>query len=593
MFKRIISVLTVIAMIMSISVGCTNKDDANPKDQAPTNEDQTKEPETKPQDEPKQEESAADKILTWNMGSDPQTFDPCRTYESDGGNLVNNMFDGLMRDIGGGILEPACAESYEISDDLTKYTFHLRENMKWSDGQPLTAKDFEYSWKRVCSPDEASEYGFIMVPYIKGAEAYLQGNGSIDDVAVKAVDDLTLEVELNFPVPYFLNLTSFYTYCPVREDIVTAAGDGWEKNPDTCVTNGPFKLEEYQVGSHLTLVKNDNYWDADSVHLQKIKAFMIQEANTAYNAYEAGEMAILDSTGIPTDMVPELKASDPNFSIQPAVGAYYLLFNVDAEPVNDVRVRKAMAMAVDQRKICEQVLKGGQQPMTGFVPPALKFSDGTSFRKLDEEGNPVEEYGIDPNRAQIEEAQALLAEAGYPNGENLPKIVYVYDSSEKNKKVAEAVQEMLKTNLNIDLELQNTERAVIMDLKKNGDFMLSRGGWGGDYDDPMTMLDMFTSYSGNNDAQWRWNEQPVIAPLDHTLNPKNKEYDDAISQAQRTTGPERDEWMRKAEQILMDEMLFIPVYYNTDIQIVDESVVQDVKKTTMGQWMFKDASMVD
>lgn len=581
MFKRVISMLIVLTMVLSLSVGCSKPKETPVEPTTPV------EPAA-----PVTEEAA----LVWNLGVDPRTFDPGLNNANDGGHIINNMFEGLMRDDGTG-LEPGMAESYEISANAegvegTVYTFKIREGAKWSDGQPVTAKDFEYSWKRVCDAATASEYSFIMAPYIKGANEYLTGTGSRDDMAVSSPDDNTLVVELNFPVPYFLSLTTFYTYLPVREDIVTANGEGWEKKPETCISNGPFKLEEYQTGSHISLVKNENYWDADSVKLEKIKALMIVEATTALNGYENGEIAVLDSAGIPQDEIPRLKAEDPYFRIAPRVGTYYGIFNVDAEPTNDVRVRKALTLAIDQKQICEQVAKGGQQPATGFIPTSLKYSTGESARQLDADGNTVPEYGLDPNVAQVEEAKALLAEAGYPNGEGFPKLVFLYNTSEAHKKIAEALQEMWKTNLNIDVELSNEEWATFQDTRRLGNFTMARGGWLGDYDDPMTMLDLYTSYSGNNDAQWRWNLQPTVAPHDTILNESNKEFDEVIAAAQRATGVDRDKLLKRAEEIMMEEVITFNIYYYTFVQIIDESVVEGVSMTTMGQFIFKDAELV-
>jgi oligopeptide transport system substrate-binding protein len=586
MFKKVISMVIVLTMVLSLAVGCQPKETTPPAET----------PAETPGETPATEPATDSDTLVWNLGADPRTFDPGLNNASDGGHIINNMFEGLMRDTGDG-LEPGMAESYEISANAdgvenTVYTFKIREGAKWSDGNPVTAKDFEYAWKRVCDANTASEYSFIMAPYIKGAEAYLNGEGSADDMAVSCPDDNTLVVELNFPVPYFLSLTTFYTYLPVREDIVTANGEGWEKNPKTCISNGPFKLEEYQTGSHISLVKNENYWDAENVKLNKIKALMIVEATTALNGYENGEIAVLDSGGIPQDEIPRLKAEDPYFRIAPRVGTYYGIFNMDAEPTNDIRVRKALTLAIDQKQIVEQVSKGGQLPATGFIPPSLSYSTGESCRQLDADGNPVEEYGLDPNKAQVEEAKALLAEAGYPDGKGFPAITFLYNTSEGHKKIAEALQEMWKTNLNIDVELRNEEWATFQDTRRLGNFTMARGGWLGDYDDPMTMLDLYTSYSGNNDCQWRWNLQPTVAPHDKVLNPENKEFDEVIAGAQKATGADRDALIRRAEEIMMENFVTFNIYYYTFIQIIDESVVEGVNMTTMGQFIFKDAELV-
>ena len=222
--------------------------------------------------------------LVYNVGEEPKTWDPQLNTSSMGGHVILNLYDGLVRDTQDGI-QMASAESYELSANAegvedTVYTFHLRDGLVWSDGEPVTAYDYEYAWKRACSPEMASPYAFLMTDYIKGAYDYFSGEGSADDVAVKALDDKTLQVELIQPTAYFLNLVSWFTYMPCREDMAST-GEGWEKDPAKCVTNGAFTLEEYQVGSHILLKKNENYWNADNVNLAGVRILFISDATTA------------------------------------------------------------------------------------------------------------------------------------------------------------------------------------------------------------------------------------------------------------------------------------------------------------------------
>jgi len=578
MLKKVVSMLIVLTMVLSLSVGCSQPKETTPP-AAETPADTT---------EPAEEMSSD--LLVWNMKVDPQTWDPTLNSAADGGHVINNLFDGLTRETQDGI-EPAQAESWDISEDGMTYTFHLREGLKWSDGEPLTAKDFEYSWKRACDPDTASEYSFIVTSYLVGGEEYFNGTGSRDDVGVKALDDTTLEVKLKFPVPYFLSLTSFYTYNPVRQDIVEAKGEGWEKDAATCISNGPFKLTEYQTGSHITMVKNDNYWDAENVKLAGVKALMIVEGTTELSGYENGEIAVLDSIII--DQIPRLQKEDPYFKIYPQIGTYYAQFNVDDSIFSNKLVRKAFTLAIDRKQFVEQVTKGGQIPATGFVPPSLFYSDGTPFRNLDADGNPTPEFGIDPNKALVEEAKALLAEAGYPNGEGLPEISFLYNTNDNNKKIAEALQGMWKQNLGVDVKLINEDWAVFQETRRTGDYMVTRGGWLGDYADPMTMLDLFTSSSGNNDPQWRYKLEPVTAAHDTTLNPEQEAFEKAIFAAREATGTDRDVLLKEAEAVMMEEMIVAPIYYYTMSTIVDESVVEGVALTSTLKWDFRHAKLVD
>lgn len=615
--KRILSIVMILAMLIALPTGCGDLATSS------------------------KGKKISSTYLVWNIGTESKTFDPGLNNASDGGHIIQNLFEGLLQETEKGI-KPAQAKSYKVSEDGLVYTFTLRNDIKWSDDKPVTAHDFVYSWQRVCDPETASEYSFLMAPYIVGGEALLASgvkNITSEDIAafkeagvkltdeqfnmlkncvedethknpveisaedlkvirqafkdamgVKAVNDTTLEVTLNFPCSYFLSLVTFYTYMPVRQDIVEK-GEGWEKNPATCISNGPFTLEEYVIGSHLKMKKSETYYDAKNVNLAGIKGLMIVEETTAHNAYLSGEININEK--IPQDEIPKLRAEDPNFTAKAQVGTYYAMFNMDDPTVSDVRVRKALTLAIDRKQIVENVTKGGQIPATGFIPPNLTYSDGTSCRDLDEKGNPKPEFDIDPNKANVEEAKKLLAEAGYPDGKGFPKLTYIYNTSEGHQRIAEALQEMWKNNLGIEIELKNEEWAIFQDTRRDGRYSISRGGWLGDYAAPMTMLDLFTSYSGNNDCQWRWNEQPAVAPHDKTLNPSNKEFDDAIKEAMMSSGKKQDEAYRKAEKIMMDEQIILPIYYYSFIYMIDSSKVTGVEKTQMGQWIFKNVEMLD
>lgn len=266
-----------------------------------------------------------DNNLLWNLGSEPKTLDPNLNSAVDGGHIINNTFEGLMRKDDSG-LHPAMAESYTVSEDGTVYTFTMRDGAVWSDGKAVTAGDFEYSWKRALDPATAAEYGFQMF-YIKGAQEYYNGNGTVEDVMVKALDDMTLEVTLSAPTPYFLDLTTFYTFMPIRQDMVEADADNWSRTPATAIGNGAFKLAEYKPSDRIILEKNENYWNAADVKLEKIEALMITDQSTSLTAFEAGELQIIDE--IPNQEIPRLLAEDSQFQIMPYVGTYYYIFQVE------------------------------------------------------------------------------------------------------------------------------------------------------------------------------------------------------------------------------------------------------------------------
>ena len=529
--------------------------------------------------------------LVYNVGEEPKTWDPQLNTSSMGGHVILNLYDGLVRDTQDGI-QMASAESYDLSANAegvedTVYTFHLRDGLVWSDGEPVTAYDYEYAWKRACSPEMASPYAFLMTDYIKGAYDYFSGEGSADDVAVKALDDKTLQVELMQPTAYFLNLVSWFTYMPCREDMAST-GEGWEKDPAKCVTNGAFTLEEYQVGSHILLKKNENYWNADNVNLAGVRILFISDATTSLQGYEAGEINV--TSILPGSEIPRLLAEDPNFSSEPALGCTYLQFNMDADVVNDLNVRKALALAIDRSMITDQVLRDGAVPAAAFVAPTFKLSTGESMRPLDENGNVVEEYEIDPYSAKVEEAQEYLAAAGYPNGEVFPELNILYYDSGNNSLIVEAVQQMWQENLGIHVNLQVQEYAVFTNTINSGDWSISFTGWSADYNDPMTMLSLFTA-EGLNDSRWRYKEYAGM-PNDTTLNPENEAYDTAVKMAAQTSGTERDGYLKEAEDVLMENMVICPINYTTYTQVIDHSKVSGPGRTPVGQWDFQYFTMV-
>lgn len=531
--------------------------------------------------------------LVWNIGTEPKTWDPQLNTSGMGGHVIINLYDGLVRDTLDGI-QMASAESYDLSANAegvedTVYTFHLRDGLKWSDGEPLTAHDFEFAWKRACSPEMASPYAFLITDYIKGAYEYFSGEGSREDVAVKALDDKTLQVELKQPTAYFLNLVSFFTYMPCREDMVST-GEGWEKDPAKCVTNGAFTLEEYKVGSHLLLKKNENFWNADNVKLAGIKALFISDATTSLQGYEAGEINVTST--LPGEEIPRLLAEDPNFSSDPALGTNYLVFNMDNEVVGDINVRKALSLAIDRKMLTEQILRNGSVPAAAFVAPTFKLSTGESMRAMDENGNVMEEYEIDPYAAKVEEAQAYLAAAGYPNGEGFPELNLLYFEQSGNEAlIVEAVQQMWEKNLGIKVNLQVQEFAVYSNTIRTPDWSIAYYGWSADYNDPMTMLALFTA-EGLNEARWRYKPYAGV-PDDTTLNPENEAYDAAVKKASVTSGPERDSYLIEAENVLMENMVICPLYYATYTQIIDHSAVSGPGRTPIGQWDFQYYSVVD
>jgi len=540
--KRRVSLFLVFALVVLAFAGCGGS--------APATEEPTSEG-TEATTETSTEASDVEQTLIWNLGSDPKTIDPGLNAATDGGHVTNNTFEGLMREIDGK-LEPAMAESYTISEDGMTYTFTIREGVKWSDGKPVTANDFEYAWSRVVNPETASEYAWIF-----------------DEVNVqswKAIDEKTFEVKLVSPTPYFVGLTAFYTFFPVRQDMVETAAEGaWATNPETAVSNGPFKVTSFKTGDRIVLEPNEHYWRAEEVKLSKIEALMIVDQATALTGYESGQIQILDD--MPSAEIPRLLAEDPTFMILPNDATYYYSFNTQVEPMNDVRVRKALSLSIDRTAIVETVTKAGQIPAHSLIPGGHLDANGDVFNEVS--GT----YDIAPT-AKAEEAQALLAEAGYPNGEGFPKLEIMYNTSEGHKNIAEAIQEMWKQNLGIDVTLTNQEWAVFQTSRIEHNFQIARAGWVGDYSDPMTYLGMLMPGGTNNYSQW-----------------DNEEYATLLEASKTAAGQERFELLYKADQLLGESYAVMPIYYYTDPQMVSDTV-QNWEKTTRSTFYFGRANMV-
>lgn len=504
--------------------------------------------------------------VVWNIGADPLTLDPQLNSAVDGGHVINNTFEGLVREVSGEVV-PAMATEWTISEDGLVYTFKLRD-AKWSDGKPVVAGDFEYAWKRAVDPALASEYAYIFASgnVLNAEEIVYGGTKKPEELGVKALDDKTLEVTLVRPTEYFLRLTAFATYMPVREDVVDPEG-AWAKDSNKAISNGPFKLAEYKMGDQLVLVKNENYWNAENVYLEKITGRMIVEESTAYAAYKADEVDVNEK--IPTTEIPKLIIEDETFYSMPYIGTYFYCFNMNNPVMQDVNVRKALNLAIDRTVIAEQVARGGQTPATGFTPPGFLDADGKDFNET------AGDYGISVT-ADVEGAKAALAAAGYPDGVGFPAMEILYNTGDAHKVIAEAVQEMWKQNLGIDVKLNNQEWAVFQETRNTGTFdSIARHGWIGDYLDPNTMIEIFESPNPQNSG--RYNSQ---------------EFDTELKAARNTTGKERMDHLYKAQDILMKDYPILPIYYYVNnLQVKDE--VHQWELNALGKLWFGNTVILD
>ncbi|MFG6118211.1 peptide ABC transporter substrate-binding protein [Thalassobacillus sp. B23F22_16] len=497
-----------------------------------------------------EEASGGEKVLKLNNGSEPTSLDPPIGFDSYSWNVLNNLMEGMTRLDESHEPAAATAEKWDVSEDGKVYTFHIREDANWSNGDPVTAGDFEFAWKRLVDPEVASPAAFLGY-FIEGAEAYNNGEGSEDDVMVEAVDEKTLEVTLTAPTGYFLHVISNPAFFPINEE-VQSENEEWFAEADSFVGNGPFQLAKWTHDSELVMEKNDEYWDADTVKLDKVEWAMVNDTNTEYQMYESGD---LDTSDIPSEMSDELIDSE-NVVIEEQAGTHFYRFNVNEEPFTNEKIRKAFAMAVNQEEIVEYVTKNKEEPAYGFVSYGFTDPSGEDFR--DKNGDLVE---YDPEQAKqlLEEG---MEEEGY---EELPKVTLTYNTSDVNKSIAETFQSMYKENLDVDITLENTEWNVFLQDQKDLKHQLSRSSFLADYADPINFLESFTTDSSMNRTGW-----------------SNEEYDELIQQAKSESDEEqRFEYMYEAEKILFEEMPLFPIHFYNQV-VLQKDEVENIVRHPVG-----------
>lgn len=511
--------------------------------------------------------STGEKQLVVQVGPNPETLDPALNSAVDGANTILHLYEGLLVVDENSQLAPGQAESWETSDDGLTWTFHLRDGLKWSDGTDLTANDFVYSWKRIADPELAAPYLDTVLNPIKG---YNPEGTNPDDLAVSAPDDKTLVVELSAPCTFFGSLAAFATMMPVQQATIEANGDAWATSPDTYVSNGPFYMTEWEQGSHITVSKNPNYWNADAIKLDSIKFMLIEDANAAYSAYQNGEVDFIKD--VPTEEIPSLDGND-EFHIDPIIGTYYLNLNCNLDQFKDAKVRKAMSLAIDRNYVADTIMQGTYTAAGNFMGPGWVDPAGGEFIDNANGGKPyIDNDSFDAN---LEEAKKLMEEAGYPNGEGFPEIVYSTNDTGYHKAVAEYLQQAWG-ELGISVKVDIVEWASFTPMRRNGEYESARNGWVGDYDDPSNMIELLYSTNGNNDGKYN-----------------NPEFDKQIDISRSTLDlKERSAALHKAEDILMEDAGCIPVAYYNDFYL-QSSKISGMWHSPYGYWYFMYADIAE
>lgn len=486
-------------------------------------------------------------IFTFVVEADPETFDTGTMTGAPEGRVAMQLFEGLLvpgptteeLDDPSELVRPGVAESFEVSEDGKTYTFKLREDAKWSDGEPVTAEDFVYSWQRVLDPDFPANYD-SMFDVIKGAREYRKAKEKLDwsTVGVTAPDAQTLVVELNYPTPYFPELVAFYTFFPVPQKAVEEHGDRWTR-PENMISNGAYKMTSYVQQKEIMLEKNEHYWDADNVAIDKAKARIIPDRDAVTNAYRAGELH-WSGTSLPVSQIASF-VTHPDYRREPLLGVYYFRVNVSKEdsPLAKPEVRRALSMATDRQSLVDNVLSGLYTVANSYVPENMAGYEATT------------QLEYNPRKAK-----ELLKEAGYEDASEMPKITLLYNSDENHKLVAESIQKQWKSNLGVDVELVNKEWKIYLQDVDTLNYEIARAGWIGDYNDATTFLGMYLTGDGNNNTGW-----------------SNEEYDNLLGEAQRE--PDQDKrlaLLQEAEAILLEDGPVIPVYFYTNNLLISRDV---------------------
>ena len=541
--KRTLSLVFALVMALSLLAGCGSKSSTSGGTTATT----------------------GTKQLVAEIGPNPETIDPALNSAVDGGNMLIFAFDCLLNVDKDNNIIAGAAEKWETSADGLTWTFHLRKDLKWSDGSALTAKDFVYSWKRVADPKTAAPYAETVLGMVEGFDK--AQTGSVDSLAVSAPDDQTFVVKLSAPCAYFDKLAAFATLSPVNQTTIEKNGDSWATKPESYICNGPFYISEWVPSSYIVFTKNPNYRDASSIKLDSIKLLLMEDPNAAYAAYNTGEAMLIKD--VPAAEIPNLR-SNANFHVDPDMGTYYISMNDAKEPFTNAKVRQALSLAIDRDYVANTLMQGVYTPAYNFIGTGITDWDGSAFMA---NANGGQSYISKDNAANVAKAKQLLSEAGYPDGKGLPTLTYSTNDAGYHKVVAQYLQQAW-AELGVTLKVDVVEWASFTPLRRAGDYEISRNGWLYDYNDPSNMLDLLVSTNGNNDGKYN-----------------NPAYDALMEKAAAETDPQtRFGYLHQAEDLLMSDAACIPVAYYNDFYLCSDKIT-GYWHSPYGYWYFQYADI--
>jgi oligopeptide transport system substrate-binding protein len=497
-------------------------------------------------------------LLRVGSGAEPKSLDPHAVTGVTEDRLLGALFEGLVNlDLETLTPIPGVAASWDLSSDGTEYTFHLREDAQWSNADPVVADDFLYAWERILNPSFAAEYGYMLYP-LRNAEAYNLGTlTDFSQVGAQALDDHTLRVTLRAPTPYFPSLHVHFTWFPLNRNAVEAHGGTYDRDtpwtrPGNLVGNGAYTLTEWIPNDHIAMRRNEHYWDRESVSIPELMFYPIQDPSVEERSFRSGKLDLTYT--VPLTKIQAYQRDDPNrIRIDPYLGTEFFRFNVTRPPFDDVRVRRAFGLALDRESLVRHVLKGGQIPAEAFTPPGTAGYTSTYKVTFD-----------------AQRAAELLAQAGYPGGKGFPTVELLYDSGDNNRIYVEAVQQMWKTHLGVNVQLVNQDVKTWLANMIGLNYTIARSYWIGDYEDPGNFLEMFFTGSGNNRTGF-----------------SSPEYEALLREAAMTLDTtERYALYDKAERILLDSGAIAPVYHHTRPYLV-QLRVHNLQSNLLGRIDFK------
>ena len=530
MKKTITMLVSSLLVAGSLLAACSSSSPSSPANSSTPS---TQPADTAPAAKPVKSEAQTLRLNT----EEPATLDPTFAEDATSGAVIRAVYDGLTRLDEKGEAINSLAEDMKLSDDKLTYTFTLRD-AKWTNGDPVTAHDFEFAWKHALDPKTGSPASYNYYS-IKNAQAFTSGKAKAEDVGVKAIDDKTLQVKMEHPTPFFPTLVSFLP--PVNKNVVLS-NPKWANDPKTLVSNGPFKLDTWEHKNKLILVKNDTYWEKDVVKLSRIEFSMISDTNTELSMFQNGDLDWAGGpiSGLPVDAVVPLK-QEGKLMTKPKATSYYIRFNAERPPFTNVKIRKAFAYAINRQEIADNIGQAGQTPLMGITPITASLKPEGFFADN-----------------QQEEAKKLLAEGMAELGiTKLPTITYLYNTSDRNKAIAETLQAAWKNVLGVDVKLLNKETKVYLDDQEQGKFEITRSSWTADYNDSINFLQKFIEkYSSSNITRWH--------------SPK---YTELINQSYKEADPaKRNQILLMAETLLMEEMPLTGIFSDVNAWVQSDKV---------------------